>query len=95
MGRIAGHNAVCDLVGAAMIPIEIGYYVTILDLGAWGAVYTEGWDRRVAVTGAAAKETKRLINRERIYPPRSGDPAAILAAAAPVAQTPPPRFGSG
>ena len=95
MGRIAGHNVVCDLVGAAMIPIEIGYYVTILDLGAWGAVYTEGWDRRVAVTGAAAKETKRLINRERIYPPRSGDPAAILAAAAPVTQTPPPRFGNG
>jgi NADH dehydrogenase len=95
MGRIAGHNVVCDLVGAEMIPIEIGYYVTILDLGAWGAVYTEGWDRRVAVTGAAAKETKRLINRERIYPPRSRDPAAILAAASPVTQTPPPRFGKG
>lgn len=95
MGRIAGHNAVCDLVGAEMIPIEIGYYVTILDLGAWGALYTEGWDRRVAVTGAAAKETKRLINCQRIYPPRSGDPAAILAAAAPVTQAPPPRFGKG
>jgi NADH dehydrogenase len=95
MGRIAGHNVVCDLFGEAMIPIEIGYYVTILDLGAWGALYTEGWDRRVAVTGAAAKETKQKINRERIYPPRSGDPAAILAAAAPVIQAPPPRIGDG
>jgi NADH:ubiquinone reductase (H+-translocating) len=92
MGRIAGHNVVCDLVGEAMIPIEIGYYVTILDLGTWGALYTEGWDRRVAVTGAAAKQTKRLINCERIYPPRSRDPAEILAAAAPVVQAPPPRL---
>jgi NADH dehydrogenase len=92
MGRIAGHNVVCDLVGAEMIPLDIGYYVTILDLGAWGAVYTEGWDRRVAVIGAAAKETKRLINCVRIYPPRSRDPTEILAAAAPVTQAPPPHF---
>jgi NADH:ubiquinone reductase (H+-translocating) len=89
MGRIAGHNAVCDLVGAPPIPLEIGYYVTCLDLGAWGAVYCQGWDREVTATGAAAKETKRTINRERIYPPRSGNPAAILAAAAPVTQAPP------
>jgi NADH dehydrogenase len=89
MGRIAGHNVVCDLVGAKMIPIDIGYYVTCLDLGAWGALYTEGWDRRVAVTGAAAKATKRMINCERIYPPRSRDRAEILATAAPVTQTPP------
>jgi NADH dehydrogenase len=44
------------------------------------------------VTGAAAKRTKRLINCERIYPPRSRDTAEILAAAAPVTQTPPQRF---
>ena len=94
MGRIAGHNAVCDLVGAAPIPLEIGYYVTILDLGAWGALYTEGWDRRVAVTGAAAKETKRLINCQRIYPPRSRVPAEILAAATPVTQAPPQKFAT-
>ena len=89
MERIAGHNVVCDLVGAKMIPLDIGYYVTCLDLGAWGALYTEGRDRRVAVTGAAAKETERMISCERIYPPRSRDPAKILAAAAPVTQTPP------
>jgi NADH:ubiquinone reductase (H+-translocating) len=92
MGRIAGHNVVCDLLGEPMLPLDIGTYVTILDLGAWGAVYTEGWDRRVAVTGAAAKRTKRLINCERIYPPRSRDTAEILPAAAPVTQTPPQRF---
>jgi NADH dehydrogenase len=89
MGRIAGHNVVCDLFGSKMIPIDIGYYVTCLDLGAWGALYTEGWDRHVTVTGAAAKATKRMINCERIYPPRSRDPAEILAAAAPITQTPP------
>jgi NADH:quinone reductase (non-electrogenic) len=89
MGRVAGHNVVCDLVGEPMIPVEIGYYVTCLDLGAWGAVYTQGWDRQVAVKGAAAKETKQTINRQRIYPPRSRDPAEILAAAAPVTQAPP------
>jgi NADH dehydrogenase len=92
MGRIAGHNVVSDLIGEPMLPLDIGTYVTILDLGAWGAVYTEGWDRRVTVTGAAAKRTKRMINCERIYPPRSRDAAEILAAAAPVTQTPPQRF---
>ena len=92
MGRFAGHNVVCDLVGKPMLPLRIDWYTTILDLGPWGAVYTEGWDRRVVATGAAAKRTKQLINCERIYPPRSGDRRQILDAAAPVIQTPPPQF---
>ena len=92
MGRFAGHNVVCDLVGKPMLPLRIDWYTTILDLGPWGAVYTEGWDRRVVATGAAAKRTKQLINCERIYPPRSGDPRQILDAAAPVVQRPPPQF---
>jgi len=95
MGRIAGHNVVCDLVGQPMMPIDIGWYVTCLDLGEWGAVYTEGWDRRVAATGAAAKQTKRTINTVRIYPPRSRNPAEILAAAAPVIQAPPRQGATG
>ncbi|MBV8777512.1 MAG: FAD-dependent oxidoreductase [Alphaproteobacteria bacterium] len=89
MGRIAGHNVVCDLVGETPIPLEIGYYVTCLDLGAWGAVYCQGWDRHVAVAGGEAKKIKRTINCERIYPPRTGVAADILAAAAPVTQAPP------
>ena len=92
MGRFAGHNVVCDLVGKPMLPLRIDWYTTILDLGPWGAVYTEGWDRRVVATGVAAKRTKQLINCERIYPPRSGDRRQILDAAAPVVQTPPPQF---
>ena len=92
MGRFAGHNVVCDLLGAPMLPLHIDKYVTILDLGAWGALYTEGWSRKVVATGEAAKKTKRLINRERIYPPLTRDRREILAAAAPVVQAPPQRF---
>jgi NADH:ubiquinone reductase (H+-translocating) len=89
MGRFAGHNAVCDLLGEPMLPLTIDWYTTILDLGAWGAVYTEGWDRRVAAQGTIAKRTKETINQQRIYPPLSRDRQEILAAAAPIVQTPP------
>ena len=92
MGRFAGHNAVCDLLGQPMLPLSIAWYTTILDLGPWGALYTEGWDRRLVSRGATAKRTKELINRERIYPPRSGDRQALLDAAAPTVQTPPVKF---
>ncbi len=92
MGRFAGHNVVCDLLGLPMLPLRIDWYTTILDLGPWGAVCTAGWDRHVATTGEAAKRTKTTINRERIYPPRSGNRREILDAAAPVVQAPPAFF---
>jgi len=93
MGRFAGHNAVCDLLRRPMLPLSIAWYTTILDLGSWGALYTEGWERKLVSRGARAKQTKELINRERIYPPRSGNRQAILDAAAPTVQTPPVKFG--
>ncbi|MBR0934884.1 NAD(P)/FAD-dependent oxidoreductase [Bradyrhizobium jicamae] len=89
MGRFAGHNVVADLFGEPLLPLTIDWYVTVLDLGAWGALYTTGWDREVHTTGAAAKATKQTINRERIYPPRNGDRAALLAAAAATIQAAP------
>lgn len=89
MGRFAGHNTVCDLLGEPMLPLAIGWYTTILDLGPWGAVYTEGWDRRVVAQRAVAKLTKETINRQRIYPPLTGDRREILDAAAPIVQKPP------
>ncbi|MGH7096819.1 MAG: NAD(P)/FAD-dependent oxidoreductase [Stellaceae bacterium] len=92
MGRFAGHNVVCDLLGLPMLPLRIDWYSTILDLGPWGAVCTAGWQRRVVATGVAAKRTKELINCQRIYPPRSADPGELFAAAAPVLQDPPPLF---
>jgi len=91
MGRYAGHNAVADVLGLPTLPLVIPSYVTILDLGAWGALYTKGWDRHVVSTGAAAKQTKMTINQQRIYPPRSGVRADILAAGAPVVQAPPAK----
>ncbi|HEX7921455.1 MAG TPA: FAD-dependent oxidoreductase [Bradyrhizobium sp.] len=90
MGRFAGHNVVADLFGEPLLPLDIDWYVTVLDLGAWGALYTTGWDREVHTTGAAAKLTKQTINQQRIYPPRDGDRATLLAAAAPTIQTAPP-----
>ncbi|HEX9211920.1 MAG TPA: FAD-dependent oxidoreductase [Bradyrhizobium sp.] len=91
MGRFAGHNVVADLVGQPMLPLRIDWYVTVLDLGDWGALYTEGWDREVRATGAAAKATKEIINRKRIYPPLSGRKDELFAAAAPTVQAPPPK----
>ncbi|WP_454650627.1 NAD(P)/FAD-dependent oxidoreductase [Bradyrhizobium liaoningense] len=94
MGRFAGHNVVADLVGLPMLPLRIDWYVTVLDLGAWGALYTEGWDREVKTTGAAAKATKETINCKRIYPPMSGSKDELFAAAAPTVQAPPPTYGA-
>ncbi len=89
MGRFAGCNVVNDLVGLPMKPLRIPWYVTVLDLGAAGAVYTEGWDRQVVATGGTAKTTKRAINTQRIYPPTGANRAALMAASAPVVQMPP------
>lgn len=89
MGRFAGNNAVCDLLSVPMLPLAIDWYVTVLDLGGWGAVYTEGWDRQVVAEGEVAKRTKQEINCRRIYPPLAHNRAEILAAAAPIIQRPP------
>jgi len=93
MGRFAGHNVVADLVGQPMRPLRIDWYVTVLDLGDWGALYTEGWDREVRATGQVAKATKQTINRKRIYPPLTGRKDELFAAAAPTVQAPPPTYG--
>ena len=89
MGRFAGHNVVADLFEQPLLPLNIDWYVTVLDLGSWGALYTVGWDRQVHSSGAPAKVTKQTINHKRIYPPRSGNRADLLAAAAPTVQAPP------
>jgi NADH dehydrogenase len=92
MGRFAGHNVVCDLLGHRMLPLQIDWYVTVLDLGPWGALYTHGWDRRVVAVGSLAKQTKEMINCVRIYPPLTSKPQQILDAASPTVQSPPERY---
>lgn len=82
LGRSAGHNVAADLLGEAPLPYSQPKYVTCLDLGPWGAVYTEGWDRQVKLVGAEAKALKTQINTEWIYPP-SADRAEALALADP------------
>lgn len=90
MGRYVGHNVAADLLGEPLLPLTIDWYTTIVDLGPWGAVYTDTRARRLVTRGAPAKQTKQLINGKRIYPPLNRDREAILAAAAPAVQTPPP-----
>jgi NADH:ubiquinone reductase (H+-translocating) len=92
MGRFAGHNVVSDLLGHSLLPLRIDWYVTVLDLGPWGALYTHGWDRRIVALGPPAKRTKELINCVRIYPPLTGNPQEILDAARPTVQPPPERY---
>jgi NADH:ubiquinone reductase (H+-translocating) len=82
LGRAAGHNAAADLLGLAQHPYGQPKYVTCLDLGPWGAVYTEGWERRITLQGDEAKALKRSINTEWIYPPQ-GTTEEILATADP------------
>jgi NADH dehydrogenase len=86
MGRFAGYNVISDLFGEPMLALRIPWYVTVLDLGDAGAVYTEGWERVVVANGAKAKATKQTINTRRIYPPLTGNRADLLAAAAPLLQ---------
>jgi NADH dehydrogenase len=93
MGRFAGYNVISDLLDEPMLSLRIPWYVTVLDLGPTGAVYTEGWDRQVVASGAEAKATKVTINGQRIYPPLNGDREAILAAAAPTLQGRPSAEG--
>lgn len=82
LGRFAGNNAVADLLGITPVPYQQAKYVTCLDLGDWGAIFTEGWDREVKLVKAEAKSLKNQINTQWIYPPVA-DRAIALAAADP------------
>lgn len=82
LGAFAGHNAAAELLGVPTSPYHQQAYVTCLDLGAAGAVFTRGWERTVEMVGAEAKKLKQEINRVWIYPPRA-DRDAMLALADP------------
>lgn len=80
MGKYAGYNAARDLLGLPLRAYSQPHYVTFLDLGDFGALYTSGWERKTEQVGSEVKALKKMINTQWIYPPR-GDRAALLAAA--------------
>ena len=80
LGRVAGHNAAAELLGLDLHPYSQPKYVTCLDLGEWGALYTEGWDRQVHFTRDEGKKIKQEINRIWIYPPAADRDAAFAVA---------------
>jgi NADH dehydrogenase len=80
LGAFAGNNAAADLLGVPLSRYHQEAYVTCLDLGAAGALFTRGWDRRVEMVGAEAKKTKHEINTVWIYPPKADRDAALASA---------------
>ncbi|MEV1177979.1 FAD-dependent oxidoreductase [Nonomuraea sp. NPDC049784] len=79
LGKVAGYNAAADLLDLPLRDFTPGPYVTCLDLGGAGGVFTRGWDRRVMASGADGADIKKRIN-QHIHPPVD-DAAKILAAA--------------
>ncbi len=82
LGRVAGYNAAAELVDLPLHPYSQPKYVTCVDLGPWGALYTEGWDRQVQFVRDEAKKIKQEINTVWIYPPVA-DREAVFAIANP------------
>jgi len=79
MGKYAGRNAACDLLGQPFRRYRQPDYTTCLDLGRFGAVFTLGFDRKVKTFGPEAKKRKRWINTEVINPPNLGPVDQMLA----------------
>ena len=80
LGRHAGNNVAAQILGVAPVAYSQPKYVTCLDLGGWGAVYTEGWDRQVKLTRQEGKSLKTQINTVWIYPPAANREVAWAAA---------------
>jgi NADH dehydrogenase len=80
MGAFAGNNAAAELLGVPTKPYHQKAYVTCLDLGEAGALFTRGWERKVEMVGDVAKKTKQEINTVWIYPPRAERAAALASA---------------
>lgn len=79
LGKFAGENAARSLLGIPLIEYRQPRYVTCVDLGRSGAVFSEGWERIPKLVGSHAKAIKTEINTRRIYPP-SGTAEEVLAA---------------
>ena len=80
MGAFVGNNAAAELLRVPTRPYHQKAYVTCLDLGEAGALFTRGWERKVEMVGDVAKKTKQEINTVWIYPPRAERAAALASA---------------
>lgn len=80
MGAFAGYNAAAELLGVPTKTYHQKAYVTCLDLGAAGALFTRGWDRKVEMVGEVAKKAKQEINTVWIYPPKAERTTALASA---------------
>lgn len=80
LGAFAGNNAAAELLGLATLQYHQKTYVTCLDLGEAGALFTQGWNRTIALVGEEAKKLKRQINTVWIYPPPATRAAALASA---------------
>lgn len=67
-GKWAGHNAVNDIFSKPLKPYRQPNYLTCLDLGQKDALVTAGWNRKIYMTGEKAKNLKKEINGQWIYP---------------------------
>jgi NADH dehydrogenase len=79
MGQFGGHNVAADLLGVPTLTYRQPFYATCVDLGEWGAVYSEGWDRQIKLTHAEGKARKQMINTQWIYPPAPNSADALAA----------------
>ena len=82
MGDGAGANAAADLLGQPAAEFLAASYVTCLDLGEAGALFMQGWDRVVTLTGFWGKAMKQTINTRLIYPQYRQEPVRDARAAA-------------
>src|SRR5688572_18409282 len=80
LGAFAGNNAAAELLGLPTRHYHQKTYVTCLDLGEAGALFTRGWNRTVELVGEEAKKLKRQINTIWIYPPPPTRAAALASA---------------
>ncbi|MBV4414483.1 FAD-dependent oxidoreductase [Enterobacteriaceae bacterium YMB-R22] len=79
-GKFAGNNAAAALLGITPLPYRQPGYVTCVDLGAWGAVFTETWEQNVKAVREEGKGIKRSITHELILPPAAEREAAFRQA---------------
>lgn len=85
LGRACGNNVAADLLKVEGRPYEQLIYGTLLDLGGWGSILCDGWERQVSKAGAIVKEAKHYVNRSLIYPPSAdiafaaADPSLVPA----------------